>query len=146
MKLYLDTCCLNRPLDDKSQALVAVEAEAVLAILALCESGTASLVSSDALLFEVERTPSRQRKAFVSDALGLAATTILLTTEIEHRARDLASRGFAALDALHLASAEAAGADYFCTCDVRLFKKAHSQNDLSVAVRTPLELVQEIMQ
>ena len=41
MKLYLDTCCLNRPLDDKSQALVAVEAEAVLAILLFKKSSFA---------------------------------------------------------------------------------------------------------
>jgi predicted nucleic acid-binding protein len=145
MKVYLDTCCLNRPLDDKSQVLVAVEAEAVLALLTLCESGVVTLVSSDVLRFEVDRIPSLQRRAFVSATLALAARTISMTAEIERRARDLAGRGFSALDALHLASAEAGAADCLCTCDARLLKKARSQDDLSIAVRTPLELIQEIV-
>jgi predicted nucleic acid-binding protein len=145
MKLYLDTCCLNRPLDDKSQVRVAIEAEAVLALLTLCESGDATLLSSDILRFEVDRTPSPQRRAFVSETLALAETTISLTPEIERRARHLAAQGFSVLDALHLASAEAGTADYFCTCDVRLLKKARSQGDLTVAARTPLELVQEVI-
>jgi predicted nucleic acid-binding protein len=145
MKFYLDTCCLNRPLDDKSQVLVAIEAEAVLALLTLCESGIATLLSSDVIRFEVDRTPNPQRRTFVSETLALAATTISLTAEIDGRARDLAAQGFSALDALHLASAEAGGADYFCTCDVRLVKNARSHGDLSVAVRTPLELVQEVI-
>lgn len=38
MKIYLDCCSLRRPFDDKSQPRIAVEAEAVLVILSLCES------------------------------------------------------------------------------------------------------------
>ena len=38
MKVYLDNCCLQRPLDDKRQAGVQLEAEAVLAILTLYEA------------------------------------------------------------------------------------------------------------
>jgi len=33
MKLYLDTCCLQRPLDDQRQARIRLEAEAILALL-----------------------------------------------------------------------------------------------------------------
>jgi hypothetical protein len=33
MRVYLDACCLQRPLDDRSQPRVNVEAEAVLTIL-----------------------------------------------------------------------------------------------------------------
>jgi hypothetical protein len=33
-KIYLDTCCLNRPFDDRSQERVRREAEAVLTVLA----------------------------------------------------------------------------------------------------------------
>ncbi len=37
MKLvYLDTCCLNRPFDDQTQAHIHLEAEAVLLIMARC--------------------------------------------------------------------------------------------------------------
>jgi len=33
MKLYLDTCCLQRPLDDQRQARIRLETEAILALL-----------------------------------------------------------------------------------------------------------------
>ena len=39
MKFYLDTCSLQRPLDDKSQLRIQLEAEAILAILMLCKDG-----------------------------------------------------------------------------------------------------------
>jgi len=40
-------CSIHRPLDDKAQLRILVESEAVLGIIALCESGQADLVSSD---------------------------------------------------------------------------------------------------
>jgi hypothetical protein len=40
--------------------------------------------------------------------------------------------------------AEFAEVDYFCSCDDRLLSKAQAQADLTIQVRSPLELVQEI--
>jgi predicted nucleic acid-binding protein len=144
MQLYLDTCSLHRPLDDKSQLRIALEAEAILAILAMWEAGAVGLASSDVLQFEVNRNPHPQRRAFVSEILARATMTIELSEAIKRRANVLERRGFKALDALHLASAEGGGVDYFCTCDDRLLKKAKAQADLKVIVRSPLELAQEI--
>jgi predicted nucleic acid-binding protein len=48
------------------------------------------------------------------------------------------------LDALHLASAEAAQVDYFCTCDDRLLKKAKTVHDLKTVVVSPIELAEEL--
>ena len=39
MRIYLDACSRQRPLDDRSQPRVNVEAEAVLMVLGLVESG-----------------------------------------------------------------------------------------------------------
>jgi hypothetical protein len=50
MKLYLDTCSLQRPLDNKSELRILLESEAVLGLLTLCESGAAELVSSEVLI------------------------------------------------------------------------------------------------
>lgn len=144
MKLYLDTCSLHRPLDDKSQVRIALEAEAILAILVLCERGIAQLVSSDILRFEINHNPQSQRKAFVLEILKHATLTIELTEAIEQRAKVLEQRGVQALDAMHLAAAEAGGVDYFCTCDDRLLKKAKRLADLKTIVVSPLELAQEI--
>ena len=33
MKLYLDTCCYNRPFDDQTQERIHLESEAILTIL-----------------------------------------------------------------------------------------------------------------
>lgn len=37
MKVYLDSCCLQWPLDDRNQIRIALEAESVLGILKLIE-------------------------------------------------------------------------------------------------------------
>ncbi len=38
MKVYLDTCSIQRPLDDQTQIRIRLEAEAVLGIISLIES------------------------------------------------------------------------------------------------------------
>lgn len=45
MKVYLDNCALQRPLDDKNQIRIALEAEAILGVFTLCESGKVELIS-----------------------------------------------------------------------------------------------------
>src|SRR4051795_1632292 len=145
MRIYLDTCSLNRPLDDKTQPRVALEAEAILAVLGLCETGQIVLVSSDVLLFEDGRIPHPQRRAVMIEVLARAPILIRLSDQIEQRAKDLEQRGIKALDALHLASAEVEHVDYFCSCDDRLVKRAKSLRDIGIKIVTPLELIQEIV-
>ena len=57
MKVYLDMCSIQRPLDSQDDVRVATEAQAVLGVLRLCESGQLTLVASDALRFELEKNP-----------------------------------------------------------------------------------------
>ncbi len=45
MKIYLDNCAIQRPLDDKSQIRIALESEAVLGIISLFELKTIELLS-----------------------------------------------------------------------------------------------------
>ena len=144
MKIYFDTCSLNRPLDDKTQLRVALEAEAVLGLLALCESGTETLVSSEVVALENERNPLPQRKAFVAAILEASTSVVMIDEQIKQRAEELQRRGFQAFDALHVACAESGKVDYLCTCDDRLLKKSRLQTDLAVKIVTPLELVEEI--
>lgn len=143
--IYLDTCSLHRPVDDKSHGRIAVEAEAILAVLALCETGVASLISSTVIDFEVERNPHPQRKAFVLGVLAIAQQTLAITDAMRQRAKTLEAAGFRALDALHLAVAEAGHVTYFCTCDDRLLKKAKTRTDITLRVVSPLELAQEVL-
>ena len=46
MKVYFDTCSLHRPLDDKTQLRVALEAEAVLGLLTKCEAGDPGIIGN----------------------------------------------------------------------------------------------------
>jgi predicted nucleic acid-binding protein len=144
MLLYLDMCSLQRPLDDKTQPRIALEAEAVLGILALCQSGEAQLLSSDALEYEAARNPHPLRKAHTDEVLARVVQVIRVGDEIEQRARKYNEAGLKPLDALHLACAVQAGADYFCTCDDQLLRRARSAHTGPPKVVTPVELIGEL--
>lgn len=144
MLLYLDMCSLQRPLDDKLQLRIALEAEAVLGILALCQSGQAQLLSSDALEYEASQNPNPLRKAHADELLAGGGQVIRVSDEIEQRARVYIEAGLKPLDALHLACAVQAGADFFCTCDDRLLRRARSLHSGPPKVVTPVELIGEL--
>lgn len=144
MLIYFDNCCLHRPLDDKTQPRVKLESEAVLAILGMCESGAANLISSEVLELELDQNPDPQRRAYVAGILAIAAEFIAVDDQISDRAKELELAGFKAMDALHLACAESAHVDYFCSCDDRLLRRAKGMPSLSIKVVAPLELAEEI--
>ena len=54
--------------------------------------------------------------------------------------------GIKPVDALHLASAVEAKADYFCTCDDRFLKRAKAVDTGQTKVVSPLELITEVTQ
>lgn len=116
----------------------------MLALLALCESGRIELVSSDALLFEIGRNPSVTRREYALEILARASAFVDLGAEVEERARKLEVLGLKPLDALHLASAEAARSRYLCTCDDRFLRRARSLTDLPIQVVSPLALIGEL--
>jgi predicted nucleic acid-binding protein len=144
MRVYLDCCSLQRPFDDKSQPRIALEAEAVLVILALCEAGQLKLISSEALIFEIGRMPDQTRKDAALAILNIAKETLDLTSEFEALARKLRTSGIKPLDALHMAFASLSKVDYFCTCDDNLLKKAKGLQGLSTKVVSPIELIMEL--
>jgi len=56
VKIYLDLCAIQRPLDTPNQVRIVLESEAVLGIISLCELGQIELLSSEALLYEGEQS------------------------------------------------------------------------------------------
>lgn len=145
VRIYLDNCSLQRPLDDQSQVRIQLEAQAVLGILALSQQGQVELVNSGALQYEIARTPDPQRRLFATEALQSASINVQFTDALVKRAKELEQVGVKPLDALHVASAEDAEAQYFCTSDDRLRKRLQAISSLSVTVVTPLELIQEVL-
>ena len=144
MKIYLDTCSLQRPLDSKDQTRILLESEAVLVIITLCEMGTVDLISSEALLFENRRTTDTSRREFALEVLHKAQLFVEATSEVQNRAKEIAESGIMPLDALHLASAEEAQADYFCTCDDKLLRKARLLCEPRMKLVSPLQFLEGI--
>jgi len=143
-KVYLDLCAIQRPLDTPNQVRIVLEAEAVLGILSLCDAGLIELVSSEALVYEIEQNPLPIRREHGYAVLAKAKTIINMTTSVKERAAQFLQYGIQPLDAVHLALAEASKVDYFCTCDDQLARKARRIGDLQVKVISPLDLIQEI--
>jgi hypothetical protein len=56
MKVYLDTCSLNRPFDDQTQPRIHLETEAILWVLQQVDLGHFVLCTSEVLEFETKVT------------------------------------------------------------------------------------------
>ena len=138
--IYFDNCALQRPLDDRVQFRVRVEAEAVESVIREIDRGAIDLLNSDVLIAESTAAADPTRRDFAAETLGLAASTVPLTDSVGERARLYRDAGIKAVDALHLASAVEGGADFFCTTDDRLFRKATAANTAAVRVVTPSDL------
>jgi len=144
MRLYLDMCCLQRPMDDQTYLRIHMESEAILGVLGWCEAGKADLLDSVALSYEVDHNPHPARKAFVQEALLNSNQFIHASDSVEQLARGYCDHGIKALDALHLACAVEAQAHYFCTCDDRLYRRAKQLDTKQTLVVFPLELIEAI--
>jgi len=72
MLIYLDTCCLQRPLDDRSQPRINIEAEAILTILGIIENNRITLVSSEVLEYEISMIPDKNRENKANGCLAFS--------------------------------------------------------------------------
>jgi hypothetical protein len=144
MLVYLDTCAIQRPLDDLTQLRVRVEADALLAIIAAAEAEQIQLISSDVLRFETANNPIPSRRDFGHSVLAIATVDVSSTTAVSERARQYEQLGIKPLDAVHLSSSVEAGAEFFCTVDDTLRQKARSANTGATRVVSALELISEL--
>lgn len=144
MLIYLDMCCLKRPFDDQSQLRIRLESESVLALLA-AESDVIRFERSPALWLENTRNPLPVRAARVARWLGTPGP-IADAPGLASRTSALMQIGFGNFDALHVASAEAAGAEVLAACDDRFLRTARQAGDaLRVRVVGVAELAAEIV-
>jgi predicted nucleic acid-binding protein len=124
VRIYLDACCLNRLMDDQSQARIADEAEAVEQILRLLRANAIEWLSSTVLKFETSNNSNVGRSDEIEVLMLLATETVSLDVQTIHRAKEFEAAGYGAFDALHLRSAEAGTADVLLTTDDRFLKRA----------------------
>jgi predicted nucleic acid-binding protein len=140
MRIYLDTCSLNRPWDDQAQVRIHLEAEAVIYIIDAARRGMEQLITSDYLLAEILRMPDPVRTVDVMNLIQPAVEHVPQDSSVEARAMQLAAYNVTGYDALHLAAAEAAQCDFLLTTDDRLIKRcARAGEAIHVKVLNPVD-------
>lgn len=98
------------------------------------------------LELETQRNPLAIRREHGEQVLAQAASTVIVDESIEQRALHFVRMSIKIMDALHLTAAEAAGADYFCTCDDRFLRRTKTVAGLQTDVVSPLELIEVLEQ
>ncbi len=140
--VYLDNCAIQRPLDVRNQLRIAAEADAIITVLESVLSRKIELVTSATLRAESALARFPHRKRFAQYVLNLATKEGPSQVDMRLHVRDYIHQGIKMFDALHLASAVVVQADYFCTTDDKLLRRARKVNTEATHVVTPAELVQ----
>lgn len=145
MKIYLDTCCLNRLSDRQIQERIRQETEAVNIMLSNFRTKRWHWISSSILQFEINQNPDLDQRVSLTTLLQLGHQTILVGDEEILRGEELEGLGFKELDALHIACAESGNADIVLTTDDRMLRRAKRYRaQLQVRVENPYTWLQEI--
>lgn len=142
MRIYLDTCVLNRPFDDQSNSRVRNETESITFILDRIRDHSIDLIWSSAIDYENDRSPAGGRRETVSQWRSFAMVEVSATKSVGQNAERLVELGFGDVDAIHLASAIVGKADYFVTTDDGILRKLSRVPE--IAVLDPIELMRLI--
>jgi len=140
MRIYLDTCCYNRPYDDQSQIRINLETRAKIFIQNLIRQNLVELATS--YVIEYENSNSRyatQRigiKRFV-DEYSSVYVDEKCAEYIEKSAKVIMNSGIKEKDAMHIASAVLSECDYFISTYDRLLKYV----DKNVLLVNPIDFL-----
>ena len=139
MKIYIDTCCYNRPYDDQTQERISAESAAIVSIIELCKIVGYPIVGSLVLLSEISEIKNVEKRRFIEEFYNTSVNEeIPLTGDIIKHARLLTqTQNLDDFDGLHLAAAIAAGADVLLTTDDD-FEKRCSGLSLKIKVMNPV--------
>lgn len=139
LKIYLDNCVFNRPFDDQSQIRIKLETEAKFYIQAQIKQNRLVLIWSYIIELENAYNPFAERQSAINQWQTLAQMDISETENVLNTAHSLHSLGLKSKDALHIACAIEAGADYFITTDDLIIKRAQELQQIRVV--DPLDFI-----
>jgi predicted nucleic acid-binding protein len=142
MKIYMDVCCLCRPFDDQMTGRIRLEVTAVQEIIRRCAAQEFSLVTSEVIEEELSKIPDIRKRMRVGKIISVAKESILIDEGIISRMHELIILGGDAMDSLHIACAERAGAVLLTTDDdlITFFK---SHRDIQVHTANPVIWLKE---
>ncbi|MFA6363028.1 hypothetical protein [Methanoregula sp.] len=144
MKIYMDVCCLCRPFDDQLVPRIRYESEAIIAILNRCERDW-DLVWSFAITYEIAKILDYQKKHYVTSFAAKTKITVSVDENLKERAAFFMGWGIKALDALHVACAERAGATVLLTTDDTLKNiMSHHSDTISIRIVNPAQWYEEV--
>ena len=141
IKIYLDSCCYNRPFDDLTQEKITQEAEAVQTIIKLSKSGKVIIASSQFVKYEIENIRVKEKRDKVIDFYYCDEYHVL-NNRISKLAKHYQTFNLKTFDSLHLATAETNGVDYLPTTDID-FIKYSLRFEHKVKVINPCDFIKE---
>jgi len=142
MRIYFDVCCLCRPFDDQTMGRIRLEVTAVQEIIRRCANQEYILVTSEAITEELLKIPDIQKRLRVEKIASVAKESILIDEVIVSRMRELVAMGGDAMDSLHIACAERAGAVLLTTDDDLItFFKLH--RNIQLHIENPVTWLKE---
>ncbi len=145
LKLYLDTCCYNRPFDNLEQEKINLEANAIENIFRKHINKEIEIYKSMVIDFEISKIKLDNKRRQVEDLYdAMELSQISYTQEIKQRALELKQFNIKDMDALHLACAKSANIDYFITTD-RLLINASKRANLKIKAINPIEFIMEVI-
>lgn len=133
MRVYLDNCCYNRPFDEQAQLRVVLETLAKLNIQQQMRDGVLEYAWSSVLDFEISKSRFLDRSLQIMPWAKGAIINVQIDDSIRLRAKEFEANGLKAMDALHVACAEASECDWFFTTDRGILKKACNLTSMRVA-------------
>jgi len=137
--LYLDNCCFNRPFDDQGSMKIFLETQAKMMIQSYIRDNTFSLLWSFILDYENSANPDEMVMEEIKSWRSKAKDIIKLDEKIMKLAVSLTDKGFGKKNALHIACASQAKADFFITVDKGIIKRANRVKGIKII--NPIEFI-----
>ena len=141
MKVYFDLCVYNRPFDDQTQPRIMMESLGVVTIMALIGGKQIHSINSFVLDYENRKNPKPENRSLIENLLAESSEFVHWNDNIARRAFELENNGIMGMDALHVACAEEASADYFVSCDDVLVRRLNKIDDIKVQAVGLLEFI-----
>ena len=141
MRVYLDNCCYNRPFDPQTDLRIHLETVAKVRVQTLMKTGTLEYVLSDALDYELGQSPNFQEPDMIKPWKANAVEMVPVDDILICRGEEIEKYGLKAMDAIHVACAEAASCNWFLTTGRGITKKLHILGQMRIA--NPVDFIME---
>lgn len=146
MLVYADTNIYCRPFDDLSQLKTSLETENIFVLFDLISINKISLITSDILNFELNRTDIL-KQIRIKPFLDLSIKHINQTEFLKKLASKIKNQcQINPRDSIHVASAIFGKAEFFLTCDNGILKKSSCLNkNFNLNVINPIQFIGQIL-